>query len=132
MEAVRKEPGLYHTYPSIPVDDEKKFEWIYQQGGNYGHFEVPKRYYRLKTAEELTQDEIFVSEIKSQTIVATFGDMCYLDRLPKALHKYFDYTLVLRSDNETEKRVNAAEINNKPFVDFYKKNIIRNDSPIKF
>jgi len=129
MDAVHSEPGLYVAYTSIPIGHEKKFEWIHQKGGNYGHFEVPKRYYRLKTAEELTQDEILVSEIKSQSIVATFGDLCFLDRLPKSLHKYFDYTLVLRSDNETEKRVNAAEINNKPFIDFYKKNIIRNDLP---
>jgi hypothetical protein len=129
MEEVRKEPGVYVIYSSIPVGYENKFEWIHQRGINYGHFEVPNLFYRSKTPEELKQDEILVSEIKSQSIVATFGDLCFLDRLPKSLHKYFDYTLVLRSDNETEKRVNAAEINNKPFIDFYKKNIIRNDLP---
>lgn len=130
MEEVRKEPGVYVIYSSIPVGYEKKFEWIHQKGGNYGHFSVPTLFYRLKTPEELKQDETLVSEIKCHSMVATFEDMCYLDRFPKSLHKYFDYTLVLRSDNETEKRVNAAEINNKPFVDFYKKNIIRNDQPI--
>jgi len=132
MDAVHSEPGLYVAYTSIPIGHEKKFEWIHQKGGKCGHFEVPTLFYRLKMAEELTQDEIFVSEIKSQTIVATFGDMRYLDRLPKALHKYFDYTLVLRSDDEIQIKVNAAEINKKPFGDFYKKNIMRNNFPIKF
>lgn len=130
MEEVRKEPGVFVIYSNIPVGYENKFEWIHQIGGNLGHFKVPNLFYRSKTPDELKQDETLVSEIKSNSIVATFEDMCYLDRFPKSLHKYFDYTLVLRSDNETEKRVNAAEINNKPFGDFYKKNIIRNDLPI--
>jgi hypothetical protein len=130
MEAVRKDPGLYISYQSIPVGDEKRFEWIHQQGGNYGHFSVPTLYHRLKTDEELKIDEILVSEIKLDTMVATFGNMGYLDRFPKSLHKYFDYTLVSRSDDEKQKRVIATEINSSPFRDFYKKNIMRNNFPI--
>jgi hypothetical protein len=130
MEAIKKNPGLYSIHLSIPIGDEKKFEWIHQQGCNCGHFEVPTRYYRLKTAEELKQDKIFVSEIKYDTMVATFGDMCYLDRLPQSLHQYFDYTIELRSNNKILRRVNADGI-----VDGFEYaiiNIMRNNLPMKF
>lgn len=130
MESVHKEPGLYFAYSSIPAGHEKKFEWIHQQGGNCGHFEVPTLYYRLKTEEELKKDKIFVSEIKCDTIVATFGDMCYHDRFPKSLHQFFDFTIVSRSDDKIEKRVNITEFNNLSFGNYYKKNIMRNNTPL--
>ena len=128
MEAIRKDPGLYSIYLSIPVGDEQKFNWIHQPGGNCGHFEFPTRYYRLKTEEELKQDKIFVSGIKYDTMVATFGDMCYLDRLPQSLHQYFDYTIELRSNKKILRRVNADGI-----VDGFEYatiNIMRNSTPL--
>ena len=128
MEAIRKDPGLYSIYLSIPAGDELKFNWIHQPGGNCGHFEFPTRYYRLKTADELKQDEIFVSKIKCDTMVATFGDMCYLDKFPKALHKYFDYTLELRHDHSVQERVNASEYLGN--YNYAKINIMRNSTPL--
>jgi hypothetical protein len=124
MEAVREEPGQYVAYSSIPAGYETKFEWIHQKGGNCGHFDVPTLFYRRKTAEELKADEIFVAEIKYDTMVATFGDMCYLDRLPKSLHKYFDYTVQSRSYDKSQMRVNAADY--IVSFDYAKINIMRN------
>jgi hypothetical protein len=131
MESVRNDPGLYQIYLRIPAGDEKKFEWICQEGANNGYFEFPTRYYRLKTEEELKQDKILVSEIKCDTIVATDRLMYYLDSLPKELHKYFDFTIILRSDDKTEERLNASLIHNLTFGGFSTKNILRNNSKLE-
>jgi hypothetical protein len=128
MDAVLSDPGLYVAYAYISEEYEAKFNWIYQKGGRCGHFDIPTRYYRLKTAEELKQDEIFVSKIKCDTMVATFGDMCYLDKFPKSLHKYFDYTLELRHDHSVKERVNASEYLGN--YNYAKINIMRNSTPL--
>jgi len=134
MEQIKKDPGLYISYCAIPKGHEDKFKWIYQQGGQCGHFEIPTRYYRLKTDDELKKDMISVSEIKNDSIVATYGDMLYLDRLSKSLHMYFDYTIKGRDSNidNIGFRVNANDINNYSGFNYVRINIMRNSKMVNF
>ena len=125
MEEVVKDPGLYLVFSKIPVGEEAKYIWIKKEAVRGGHYEFPELFYRLKTADELQQDKIIISEIKTDTIVGQPGNMNYLDRFPKSLHKYFDYTAANRSSPEVEFRINASDPI-PPYSNNFNKNIIRN------
>lgn len=131
MEEIKKDPGLYFAFSQIPNGEETKYVWIKRQGGNYGHFEIPTLFYRLKTAEEIQQDKIKISEIKNDTIVAEFGNMDYLSNFPISLHIYFDYTLQERSISKKKIRINASEDMGSKKYDYVKINIIRNSNQLQ-
>ena len=69
MEEVKKDRGLYVSYSKIPVGEEDKYVWIKEEGGNGGHFEIPTIFYRLKTAEEIQQDNLEEETIEESSFL---------------------------------------------------------------